>query len=536
MPNYLFVPYFYVLFLTTLISIFVAVIAWRRRSAPGGMMLFLAMLGVAEWNFCAAFETAAVDPAVKITWSKILYLGSVSSSLLMLFFAVTYTHRRHWLKRWVIVSLTVLSIIHVLMAATNDWHHLIWTDFSPAAGNILIYHHGAWFWVYVATTYAFTSLATLLLIWTALRSKGIYRRQALAILFASIAPWVLSLSYVFNVTPFPGLDTSPVGYMMFGLILVWSFKGVKFLDLVPVARGVLIEKMLSGVVVVDTQDRLVDINPAALRILDLTKRPRPGQTANEILSPQLELPFFHSVTADRVVEMTLKQNPSRFVEIQITPLYETRARLSGYLIILRDITRRKQSEIEIRQANQRLQEQLLEIQNLQGELREQAMRDSLTGLYNRRHLDESLGRILSWAGRDAFPVVLMMVDIDHFKQVNDAYGHAAGDLLLKALSRLLDQQTRLEDIACRFGGEEFLLVFLEMDLQDSLPKAEKLRSAFEALRVYFQDIQLGATISIGIAGYPAHAVDASALIHAADMALYAAKSAGRNCIRVFEEI
>jgi diguanylate cyclase (GGDEF)-like protein len=173
----------------------------------------------------------------------------------------------------------------------------------------------------------------------------------------------------------------------------------------------------------------------------------------------------------------------------------------------------------------------LAIANLQlrEHLQNQAIRDALTGLFNRRYLDETLQRELQHAARHQHPVGVIMLDVDHFKQFNDRFGHKGGDALLQALGAFLQQHIRSEDIACRYGGEEFMLILPEATLEDTQIRAEQLRAGVEHLRIIHEQQQLDTvTISLGIAGFPTHGSTTATLIGAADAALYHAKTSGRN--------
>lgn len=167
--------------------------------------------------------------------------------------------------------------------------------------------------------------------------------------------------------------------------------------------------------------------------------------------------------------------------------------------------------------------------NLREKLQAQSIRDPLTGLFNRRYMEESLERELRRATRAGSAVTVLMVDLDHFKQFNDTFGHEAGDLMLKELGRLLRQQVRGEDIVCRYGGEEFTVILPDTSPEDAMRRAEQLRQAVMQLEVRHRGQDLGElTLSIGAASFPLHATSAGALLRAADQALYTAKSSGRN--------
>jgi len=199
--------------------------------------------------------------------------------------------------------------------------------------------------------------------------------------------------------------------------------------------------------------------------------------------------------------------------------------------VARDISERKQNEVELQEANLKLQNQLEEIRTLQAQLQEQATRDSLTGLFNRRYLEEVLTREFLRAGREKSAVCLIMMDIDGFKAFNDTYGHDAGDLLLRRLGEFLRSEIRSSDISCRFGGEEFLIVMPGTMLEKGYERAEHLRAAFLSLDIEHMGVKLRATLSIGVAIYPQHGDTWEEVLHAADQAMYAAKDAGRNCTR-----
>ena len=177
--------------------------------------------------------------------------------------------------------------------------------------------------------------------------------------------------------------------------------------------------------------------------------------------------------------------------------------------VIRDITKRKESEQK---------------------LISQAIRDPLTGLFNRRYLEESLERELSKAQRHGNPLAIIMLDADHFKMFNDTYGHLAGDKILRNMGKQLVTYSRKEDIACRYGGEEFVLVLPETTLQVATHRAEDLRKAIESGKkmTYKRQTLPTVTISLGVAVFPDHGKKVNELINAADKALYVAKEQGRN--------
>ena len=200
----------------------------------------------------------------------------------------------------------------------------------------------------------------------------------------------------------------------------------------------------------------------------------------------------------------------------------TRMSISGkhaLIFTLMDISERVRAEKEVQELNIRL--------------RDQSVRDPLTGLFNRRYLEESLGRELIRAQRQNTSVSLIMGDIDHFKNVNDTYGHPAGDKVLKAFGELIKKYSRGSDIYCRYGGEEFLLVCPEMSSEKAYERAEQLRMEISATPIISDGAVITVRASFGIASYPQHGDTDNALISAADNALYEAKNAGRNQVKCY---
>ncbi len=183
---------------------------------------------------------------------------------------------------------------------------------------------------------------------------------------------------------------------------------------------------------------------------------------------------------------------------------------------------------ELQAANEGMSKQLQEIQDLRGKLQEEAIRDPLTGLFNRRYLEETLAREFSRARREKYDISFMLLDIDHFKHFNDRYGHAAGDFVLKIMAQRLSSRARAAGIPCRMGGEEFLLVLPGIMDEVAQLRAEYFRDQIEAMPIPYGGENLALTVSIGISSYPKNGQTWEELYHAADLALYRAKQNGRN--------
>ncbi|HRO61498.1 MAG TPA: GGDEF domain-containing protein, partial [Burkholderiaceae bacterium] len=194
----------------------------------------------------------------------------------------------------------------------------------------------------------------------------------------------------------------------------------------------------------------------------------------------------------------------------------------------------REGERAMQTANQRLRRQLDEIHALQTQLREQANRDPLTGLYNRRFFDTVIDRELARSAREGKPLALMLIDIDHFKQINDTHGHLAGDRVLGRLAAVLGENSRGTDVVCRFGGEEFVMLMPDMPAVGAIERAELIRRTISSPCCGLDDEAQPVTVSIGIASFPEHGRCAQQLVRHADLALYRAKDEGRDRTVSFE--
>ena len=223
-----------------------------------------------------------------------------------------------------------------------------------------------------------------------------------------------------------------------------------------------------------------------------------------------------------------------WVEINSTPIYDKSGQIICYNGIMRDIEDRKRDQARLQEVNQRLSAQIAEITELQARLKEQAFRDSLTGLHNRRYLDETLPRELSRAKREGYPLALIMIDLDHFKRVNDTFGHAAGDTVIVGLAKLLGKGARDSDIICRYGGEEFVVVLPMMNLGAAQHRAQAWCDTLCNTAQVHGEFRISITLSAGVSAFPDHGADADTLLNRADAALYRAKDGGRNQIQAAE--
>ena len=201
---------------------------------------------------------------------------------------------------------------------------------------------------------------------------------------------------------------------------------------------------------------------------------------------------------------------------------------ANYLLVMQDITEQERALQLLKSQNEVLEQRLFTIERLKNRIKEQSIRDPLTNLYNRRFLNEFMERELALARRNQKPLAVVMLDLDHFKQLNDQYGHQTGDKVIELVAKHLLRQSRRTDILFRYGGEEFLVILPNTSATQAKHLAENWRVHVEQAQVFAKHQAISITVSAGIAVYPEHGTTAFNLIQAADEALYQAKAAGRN--------
>jgi len=512
-----------------------AAFSWAsRRQAPAARSLFRVMVAVAVWSAGAAVELTVTGVDAKVRWSVVEYLGTLSAPVFWVLFALDFARRGEALPGWGRPALWAMPVATWLLAATNDSHQLVWRGFHPSdvGFNLMAYERGPWFWIGVVG-YSWLCLVagTLIVLHSAFRSARAYRRGAVTVLVAVAIPWIANGLYIFGPKPWRGLDPTPLSLAAMGLVCVYAIVREHLLDLVPAAREIAVDRMSDGIVVCDADRRVVEANGAAARLLALPEM-RPGAPLAALCARWPPLIEAAERGGPARLELEVGGDPPRTLEAELSPVPEPGGRGGGQLLVLRDVTERLRSERDQRETNRRLAAQLEQIEALQSSLLEQATRDALTGLFNRRYLDETMVREFARAERTREPLSVVLLDLDRFKDLNDASGHAAGDEVLRELGLLLRAHTRRADIACRYGGEEFLIAMPSMGVALALERAEELRAAFATVRFGGAATGLTCTLSAGVACFPEHALTLDGLLASADLALYAAKADGRNCVRL----
>jgi len=483
-----------------------------RRTTSGSIPLGIFMFALSWWDFTYSLFWANAAAPYPNFWLYITYVSAVLVPVTIVMFALQLSGLGSLLKRPLILALCLEPLLVLVGLFSDSRHGLFFGDTSTQ--NIgMIMGAGPIFWTNVIYSYLLILFGYIVLIRRFRQTSGIYRKQIAVILIAIGLPWLSSLLFVIGFRPFPNADNTPLTFTIAGLALAYALLRYRLLNIIPIARHVLIENMSDGLLVLDSQNRLVDINPAAEQVLGFKKKSRIGEPVEDVFSEWSEVVKALYEVNDISVELSIDHPYKRYLDLKVSPLSDRNGNLIGRLVVWRDITPLKKA---------------------QAELQEQAIRDPLTGLYNRRYLHQRLEQELARARRENQPVSFVMVDIDHFKNVNDTFGHNAGDVVLQKLAKELLSRTRIGDIVCRYGGEEFLAVLPNVTAEKAHEIAERWRKLFLGSTMPLEYTDVKATVSCGISVFPLHGNTSEELISTADKALYYAKQAGRNRVTVWE--
>ncbi len=356
------------LFIAAGFSAVLAFIVWGRREEPDGTYLTLLLLSFAFWGTADGMEAMAVSVPAKILWSKISYLGAYSAPPLFVMFSLAFSQQYQLLTRKALIPLWSVPLVMWVAAFTNGLHHWVWSSFNyVSAGNILIYNRGPLFWLGVNYAYVILFAATILLINSAIRFSFHYRFQAWSLILAAAIPWVGNMLYIFRVGPFPGRNLTPAAFAVTGFLLVVSIYRFHLLDLMPVARGKLLDSMTELVFVVDKRLRIVDMNTAAVSAVGLdSSEAAIGESALEIFQPWQTLgDLLQQASGDTTEQKEIRDDAENWFDVQLVPLKNFQNKVVGWLIVLRDISEHKHLEKALKESEKVFRRLAIQAETLQ---------------------------------------------------------------------------------------------------------------------------------------------------------------------------
>jgi diguanylate cyclase (GGDEF)-like protein len=503
-----------------------------RRAAPGRRDLMGFLWTTAWWSGCSMIENLPLPADYRLVFGNLAWFGITLAPLLACFLMWSSTFgRRRPVATWLRTVAVASSAAVCLMAFINPGQSM-YQQVIPSADNNgpLHYVHGLFFYLTVGVLYLIVLLTMGITAWAQRKLPARRRRVHAGVVIAVGAPLFASACYASGLLLVFAYDPTPFTFLFTAPLLAWLLAYNDLCDPLPIARRALLDVLSDAVIVLDIDGRIVDLNPAARELAQV-----PGQPLGSMLST---LSYWQQTVSTAIahprqpVSVCLPLNPPQYFEVTVTVL-EDAGIVAGYLLLVRDMTLRQETENRLQAALDALNAQLADNLLLQADLHGQARRDPLTGFYNRRALEEVLPSILSDALQSRRPVSVAMIDLDHFKEINDKYGHVFGDSVLTAFAAHLAQLSRKHDLLYRMGGEEFLAVLPDTTPQEATEVVNRwLESCRRGLMVEGKELYVA--FSAGINTVPTLESDPGMLLTHADKATYLAKRQGRSQVVCYE--
>lgn len=463
--------------------------------------------------FASAFSLTADTIGQLKLWNTLLYIGMPASAPLGLLFIMHYLGIKLTKKR--IAAMLAIPAISFLMAATNDFHHLHYKVFEidPSLGAPFVRQEiGSWYLIHGIYTFGCMLAAFLLVLFRWRETAKAYRPQIFALSIGQLIPMSTAFIYLIGMTP-AGIDPVPMVICASSFLYLWVINRSQLFAVMPIAKDAIFNSMSDGVLVLNESLNLIEFNHSAEKMFPSLDESLFGMDFENVWKGLSGTAFPLEIkAAEPLQEIELEDGYSeRVYQVRISPLRHGDDN-KGLLAIFTDIT---------------------ELKSLQRKLEHQAYYDELTGIFNRRAFFRTCEQQFAEAKQTEAPFTVILIDIDHFKQVNDTFGHQVGDQLLKHVVDVCQAELKENMLFARYGGEEFVLALNGMNTEEGAVVAERLRRQVESNLLHIDKNPIAVTISSGIAEASAmHEETLYQLLNKADLALYVAKHEGRNQVKI----
>lgn len=354
-----FTPFILLLLISGAVSAILTVIGWNNRTLPVAKPFILLMAAETVWIFGSAFEMMSTRLGTVLFFNNIEYPAMMTVPVAWLFIALSHTGREHYLTNKTLPFFFIVPALVCVLVFTNPWHHLYYSGFyAENFGDVVIwvYEHGPLFWIMFVYNYLVGLVALLLVAGRLFSPNDFYRRQTFILVFAAGIPFLFNLAYVLNVAPFPDFDLTPVAFLLTGIVLAIGLLRYQLFSAVPVAYSRVFATLRDGVFVVNSQFRIVDLNPAAERLTGLKSHEAIGRELASLV-PESASFLEHSVSTQDTRESEILLNHDtrpRHYDVHLTPLDDEGTGSKGYLCIFRDVTGRKHAEQALTTANKKI--------------------------------------------------------------------------------------------------------------------------------------------------------------------------------------
>ena len=328
--------------LAGILSLFTAIRLWKLRTSSGAVPLALMFISIAIWSIGSAFETIFINVEPKIIWIQTEYLGIAWTTVFWLLFCLRYTNRHRPNTAHFFLIFSWIPAATVILAFTNQYHHLVWSNLSLSVVrgiSVLNQDYGLWFWLNTVYSHALYLAGLFLLIQNYYHTPRGLRQQTLLIILAGIVPGITNYITLSANNPFPLLNLTALSFVFMGVMIVFVVYYHRMLDIIPIARDTTIENMRDGIIVIDLNDRIVDINPAGEKIIQATLSEVMGKPAEEMLSDLTDWISSSKEGKTPVKIINVDRGPDKKIYVlnQI-PLSDIQGSLIGHTIIFHDNT------------------------------------------------------------------------------------------------------------------------------------------------------------------------------------------------------
>lgn len=506
-----------VLFLifTSFITLSIALYAFKRREETSSLPFAALMLAASIHAFGYAFELYSQSSELVMMWLHVEYVGIAFFPFLLVWMTYVQKNEENSRNTMVLIVFFAVSLMTFFLVQSNSLHHLYYSDVHIVRGDELShinFSRGPWYYVHAA--FAMTSFFIMGFHNFKLYkvSKRLYKDRAFNAIVSLVIPLCASIVYVLQLTP-QNVDALPFVYMPIGLLWLTGFKKYGIFDLIPVTYKRIFEHISEGVIVLDQNNTIVNFNMAAFQIFKRKTQLYKGIDLQSVLN---DLTFINNEDYPGKVFELDQNRLNKVYHLKRTNIYDKKERHFGKIIVINDITK----EIEATRVLTTL-----------------ATQDALTGINNRRHFFDLCHHKINKAKTEGKRISFVLMDIDHFKNVNDTYGHAVGDHVLKEVTELCSKTLRGTDLIGRYGGEEFAILLYDAGLSVTHNIIERMRQIINSHDfIIDDDIIINLTVSFGV--YRPELIteyDVNAIFNKADKGLYKAKSDGRDRIVFYND-
>jgi PAS domain S-box len=366
MDGYIISPLFLLLLIAGIVGVITFFFLLKFRKSADVKFWLVWQVAASIWAFTYAFEYAATNLETKIFWSKLSYFGIVYLATSFLFFSLAFSSNFKYLKKRYVVSLYVIATLFILSPYTNGIHHLHWKSYSiNHETNATSYVYGPLFWLMVLFTYTQLVGGIIIIFQLFNRLSGYYKRQVLLLFISALLPLFGNFIYIFHINPLPGFDWTPFSFLITGIIIAINISQFRMFDLVPFARNKLIDIIPDAIMIVDKSMRIADCNAVFAKLINSTEKQVLGKSVNQLFNHRIPLireGLMHDEFRTEISRAV--EGEMQYFDLQVNSLYDYKKQQSGRLVILKDITRRVNSEEMTKAINSQLIEEIQEKEKL----------------------------------------------------------------------------------------------------------------------------------------------------------------------------